>query len=355
MIHAIYVCFYNPATIVDERILGVLADNLILFLPLIYIIPSHILHLVILYVLIAPKSRKHFTGSFYRIFGIQSANNILHSSFYFLCVRGRFSTVFKSVLAALPTDGFFVAFPYVMAFYTSAALILLDFVLTFNRFSVILLKARYKTFWHRSFKYIVLFVLISPNILTWPMWFQDYIIAPPLKGYATYVWQARNPNVVSWISLSVGFAVLIIVSAVLDFLMNLYVMVALIKQQNKNQMFNQKTKSKQNEATADKKLFAVSICAFVGQLASFITQVILTLVSDKVVVNRMLYFQFFVVDYNTCVPAWSLFFMSNDIRRHILGVVGVQSASSTSVVAIATTGTDKKVTAPGKVTSTRTR
>ena len=245
--------------------------NLVAFIPLSYIVPSYLLYLITLYVMFLSKSKSNYTGSFYKIFGVSAINSILNSLFYYFFTRAMACPAFLSFYDALPNKGFAVTLYYILLYDTQHSSCLFDLLLSFNRFTVIIFKAKYKSFWRNKLMFVIPFMFLLPNLITQHLWFADvqlklYNESNPTRGYILdsqvdipYMKNSRNTSIV------------VLTCAVLSLCMNLYVCGFLIRQRWQNKAGNASANNK--TSTHNIKLFCFNLLVFSTQLASGTLQV----------------------------------------------------------------------------------
>lgn len=116
-------------------------NNLIVILPFIYIIPSFILYFIVLYVLLFSKASKKFLKtSFYKLFIMSAINNMAQFIMYFLYFKAPSGALFVWLFSSLPQKSIIWPIGMLLLYHTAIVQNFLDMLLTFNRFTVFILK-----------------------------------------------------------------------------------------------------------------------------------------------------------------------------------------------------------------------
>ena len=134
---------------------------------LIYIIPSYILYLLILWIMFLSPAKNNFSGSFYKLFGCSAINYLIQSIFYYFTLRFSYTPVFFPLVKDCAKSSWIYPIMYIFMFYSAAALHLYSVALSFNRFTVFIFKAGYAKFWKRWLKYILGFCILFPVCFAW--------------------------------------------------------------------------------------------------------------------------------------------------------------------------------------------
>uniref|UniRef100_A0AC35ESX4 Serpentine receptor class gamma n=1 Tax=Panagrolaimus sp. PS1159 TaxID=55785 RepID=A0AC35ESX4_9BILA len=205
--------------------------NLKLLLPYIYLIPTYILYLVILYVMFISKFKTQFYGSFYKIFGLSAIFNVICSILYNLQVRFPQTPALISIVHSWGSRSFFVTFLQTGIWYTYNVAHLLNFFISFNRFTVFLLKIHYNAFWRKWLSYFIGICLIVPCFLMWHVPFTDIYLKPKYSSDPNGLWNyaTGHPEIFSWMSASRFTVFLLTGTASCSLIFNCYVILQLVK------------------------------------------------------------------------------------------------------------------------------
>ncbi|KAE9553374.1 hypothetical protein FO519_003437 [Halicephalobus sp. NKZ332] len=278
--------------------MGAADTDILILLPLVYIIPTYILYIVELFTMFVNRSEMKFAGSFFNIWVSSAVNNLVCSILYFLTFRGAKAPALVGFYSIFPESGGFVTLILFVVYCTGAAQVVLDLILCFNRFTVVWLEARHVAFWKRYCKIFLFLAFLYPILTSWEAWFFDVRVLPVNASDLTqgYNWVPINPGAIPWMPIPLIVSGTVVITSTLSFLMNCYVCWYLLKQKkNKN--------GKKAVSKHDTRLFLYNLLIFFTQLVQ-------------------LYLQFFVMDVNSLAPAWFILFMSSTLRTSIAEVFG---------------------------------
>uniref|UniRef100_A0A7E4V524 Serpentine receptor class gamma n=1 Tax=Panagrellus redivivus TaxID=6233 RepID=A0A7E4V524_PANRE len=193
---------------------------------------------------------------------MQAVMGLIYNFTYTLCVRGVVVNMMGPLVEIWPKKGFFCALPYVLLYHGGCALTVLDAVISYNRLSIFTLKSRYRNFWKKATKYMIVFIIVAPNLQSWNLWFTKVTVRPFANGY---VWASDEPQNVPWMKNAINTVGIIFVCSVMSLINNCLTVLKLIKQR------------KINDSTYigdfDKKLFIYSLLIFLGHIFALIIQV----------------------------------------------------------------------------------
>ena len=236
--------------------------------PLIYMIPTYVLYCMELFVMFINRKRTQFAGSFFHIWVTSAINNLLCSILYFLINKGTEAPALYGFYSLLPESGFFPTLFMFILYFSGAFQSIIDLVLCFNRFTVVLLGTKYRDFWHNYGKYFIFVPFLIPVLMTWQTWFYDVKLFPmdPSDHTQGYLWSPMNFTIISWAPLPIIITSNVIITATLSFLMNSYVCWYIIKQK--------KGEPRRGVVSNhDIKLFLYNLLVFFVQLVQLFLQV----------------------------------------------------------------------------------
>ena len=251
-------------------------DILILF-PLIYMVPTYVLYIIELFTMFINRAGTKFAGSFFNIWVSSAINNLICSVLYYLTYRGTKAPALFNFYSLLPTSGFFTTLIIFIVYCSGAIQVILDLVLCFNRFTVILLGTRYIHFWKRYCKYFIFFAFFLPTLTSWEAWVFEVKLFPVnasdySKGYS---WVATNTAAIPWMSIPIIVASTVVITSSLSFVMNCYVCWYLIGQKrhkNGGKVFS----------NHDRKLFFYNLLIFFAQVIQLFLQVSLCYLNCRI-------------------------------------------------------------------------
>ncbi|KAE9553372.1 hypothetical protein FO519_003435 [Halicephalobus sp. NKZ332] len=278
--------------------MGAADTDILILLPLVYIIPTYILYIVELFTMFVNRRETKFASYFFNIWVSSATNNIICSVLFFLASRGLKAPALIGFYSILPGSGFFVTLIIFTLYCNGATQVILDLILCFNRFTVVWMGTGHVPFWRKYCNLFLFAAFFFPVLTSWEAWFFDVKLYPVNASDLTqgYSWIPTNPTRIPWMSIPLIVSGTVVVTASLSFLMNCYVCWYLLKQRkNKN---GKNVISKQ-----DLKLFLYNLLIFFSQAVQFCLQ-------------------FFVMDVNSLAPAWFILLMSSALRASIMDVFG---------------------------------
>lgn len=163
-------------------------------LSLLYIVPSLILYIIILYLIFFSSSKQKFSASFYWIFGFSAINYILHAVVYYFLIRFTAIPAFFTFLQNSPKENFFYPIFYALLYYSGHGIHLYSLMISFNRFTIFILKTRYDTFWRNYLKYILYLCVFGPLIFIWNFPFMN-IKNVEIVGYGAYIYSNNRISI----------------------------------------------------------------------------------------------------------------------------------------------------------------
>ena len=144
---------------------------------LIYIIPSIILYIMEIYVMFFGIHKSRFnTASFNKLFAIYAVNNVIAEILNYFFLRMGSAPVFFGLFERISGTHLVLALFWQLYYHTMLVNILVDFVLSINRFTAVLIPLRYKHFWDDKIKWIVICMIVVPYICFWPFPFEKITI-----------------------------------------------------------------------------------------------------------------------------------------------------------------------------------
>uniref|UniRef100_A0A914XTU8 Serpentine receptor class gamma n=1 Tax=Panagrolaimus superbus TaxID=310955 RepID=A0A914XTU8_9BILA len=128
-----------------------------------------------------------------------------------------------------------------------------------------------------------------------------------------YLSQA-NPAAIPWMDQSRNLAIILTVTSVLSFLMNMYVVVRLLRQR-----FCLKSVGGQSKKVSpqDTKMCIYTILIFSTEIISCIQQYAFITVTDDETMVAMFNIQYFIADFSTLAPAWFILATNKSLRHQI--------------------------------------
>ena len=242
--------------------------DLLILLPLIYMIPTYVLYIIELFTMFINRAGTKFAGSFFNIWVSSAINNLICSILYYLAYRGTKAPSLYGFYSILPEYGFFTTLILFIVYLTGAAQSFFDLLVCFNRFTIFAFKAKYGNFWKNYCKYLLFLCLLIPTLTSWEAWFFEVELFPVNSSDHSqgFSWTSTNPGAVPWMSVPMIVSVTVVITASLSFIMNSYVCWFLVKQSKvKN--------TKKLVSNHDMKLFLYNLLIFVTQLIQLFLQV----------------------------------------------------------------------------------
>lgn len=201
-------------------------------LALIYIIPSIYLYSVILYIIFFSSVKHKFSSSFYGLFGFSAINYIFHSVSYYILFRLINIPFFFSFVESWPNENILYLIGYAIGYYAFAVTNFCNLAISFNRFTIFILKNSYNTFWIRWLKWIIFGCIIIPIVFICNL---PFLGIQKIKTSDTvfYIGQTVYDFLPWWQPWQIMFYRLAIIS-VLSLIMNSYVIYSLVKRKSNN-------------------------------------------------------------------------------------------------------------------------
>ena len=203
--------------------------NIRVLAPLLYIVPLFILYLIIFFVMTCSKSQKQFNSWFLHYFKVGLLCNLGAVFFYYAYVRTSEAPIFLPMYSILPKTSFIITVAPFLSYYCLMASGICDAILALNRFSIFILKNRYKSFWRRCGVFFLLFILIFPGILNFHFFFTDVRIEPinasnPNDGYR---WDQFKKENIPWMQNSRNNMILTCIVGGICILCNTFIIIKL--------------------------------------------------------------------------------------------------------------------------------
>lgn len=246
-----------------------LGEDLKFILPLIYIIPSFIIYFIVLHLIFLGKNKSKFSGSFYKIFGCSAINYMIHATIYYFVLRVPTTPSFLPFVRTWPKRGPLLVAMFMILYYSAMANHLYSVLMSFNRFTVFILKIRYKPFWQKYVKWFILVCVLSPFLGVWQFILTDIVIEPDFDDQpnGTVHLTRFNKDVVPWMNHASILFYELCITASFSLFMNVVVVIYLIKQK----YFH--TAQSQAVSSQDIKMFIYSVLVFSTEVISIIQQV----------------------------------------------------------------------------------
>uniref|UniRef100_A0A914QI87 Serpentine receptor class gamma n=1 Tax=Panagrolaimus davidi TaxID=227884 RepID=A0A914QI87_9BILA len=188
---------------------------------------------------------------------------------------------------------------------------LFNLALSFNRFTVFLLRQNYQKFWNKNLRKVLAFCFLFPVLLVWHIPFTDIYVAQNnvFDSHSLRYVTEGNEDAISWMNNPRNTAILLSISSVLSLFMNLYVLTRLVihKLCSKKEV----TQIQRNITPQDIKLFIYTLLLF-GTEYSFVASA-----EDYNFILSMLDIQCYLIDFITLAPAWFILFTHKILRRQI--------------------------------------
>ena len=187
-----------------------------------------ILYGFIMYLIFISSTKKRsFDSSFYWIFGFSAINNIFHAISYYFTFRLTRIPLLYSWLATWPSESIYYVIIYTIMCYSASALRIYNFVLSFNRVTIFLLKSKHVSFWKQNLKYILAGCVLGPIIFVWNFPFLG-IQNIPMEGWVVFIGPTIT-DFVPWWERAQNLFILILVTSIAELLMNFYFIYGVFK------------------------------------------------------------------------------------------------------------------------------
>ncbi|KAE9555229.1 hypothetical protein FO519_001579 [Halicephalobus sp. NKZ332] len=231
---------------------------------------------------------------------------------------------------SLPEIGFFMTFIPVICYHCGVAVSLIDFFISLNRFTVILMKVNHKEFWRKIMPWIYVIVLILPNLFTWHFWLTDirnemYNASDPDQGY---YWDQYATENVPWMQNSRNMSIVIFGCAFPSCCMNFYVCFHLIKQKLSKTYSTSTYSEKQNV-----QLLIYTLLIFITEIGLGFVMLSFTVSTDAVFLEYVYSYMHYMFDIVSLAPAWFLFIVDGMIRTAIFQICVSKNISNTAIPA----------------------
>ena len=209
------------------------------------------------------RQRSQFNAvSFNRIFVIYAINNIIAELLYYFFFRIN-STAYNGLFQYLSNYHHIMAIAWQLLYHTSMTTNLLDFILSLNRFTAVLIPIGFKSFWNGKIKWVVAFVIIFPYICFWPFIFQEVTFVCTNIEFGHDIVFIRPPPIL-WPDPTSILGACVTVTCVACFFCNAYVGYKLHRRKNIGTSYYDKM---------EKLYFLFMMCVFGNQILSCSTQV----------------------------------------------------------------------------------
>ncbi|KAI1710713.1 srg family chemoreceptor domain-containing protein [Ditylenchus destructor] len=131
-------------------------------IPLFYAIPTFALNIFVNYIML-----RHLKTPFYRLYIFSNvAQCITWFSNYYM-FRASITPFFYPIYALIPPSGWIPTLLNFIPYYALYVYYFLEFILTFNRFTVVAFPLLYTRLWKKIMSYVMIFALLYPILLTW--------------------------------------------------------------------------------------------------------------------------------------------------------------------------------------------
>uniref|UniRef100_A0A7E4VWN4 Serpentine receptor class gamma n=1 Tax=Panagrellus redivivus TaxID=6233 RepID=A0A7E4VWN4_PANRE len=162
----------------EKRMNEMLDPDLVVFGPYIYVIPTFILYLRLLYILLISEHRTNFNSAFYRIFILKAVSSIICVVTFELCFRLPDAPGAAIFMRYLPPTGVFPKILLILCYHSGTVMFLMEGVVSLNRATTILLSTRHNSFWASLMPFVYLISAVFPLSFTWSLWFTDISLLP---------------------------------------------------------------------------------------------------------------------------------------------------------------------------------
>ena len=302
--------------------------NIVAFVTFAYSIPTYLLYILILYVILVDKNKINFSTSFYKLFCLSAVINfIFHITSYFF-FRATEIPFLIPVFKSLPENGFFMTLIPVIAYHTGVASAFVDFFISLNRFTVILLKEKFKEFWRKMMPWVYAIVLIVPNLCTWHLWLTDVRNKPYNESDIEqgYYWDENAKDNVPWMQNSRNMSIVIFGCVFPACFMNFYVCFHLIKRKLSKNSLPAIYDEKQNI-----QLLIFTFLIFLNEICLGFVMMSFTLSTDQVFLVNIYYYMGYMFDVVALTPAWFLFIVDGMLRNSIFKICASEEISAASI------------------------
>uniref|UniRef100_A0A914QKM7 Serpentine receptor class gamma n=1 Tax=Panagrolaimus davidi TaxID=227884 RepID=A0A914QKM7_9BILA len=318
------------------------------FLSFIYLIPTYLLYFIILYTIFFSRVKFKFSGSFIQLFGYSALIYLFSSFAYYFEIRVVKTPLFLPFVKSWGIRNFLITILHTFIWYLADATHLFNLALSFNRFTVFLLRQNYQKFWNKNLRKVLAFCFLFPVLLVWHIPFTDIYVAQNnvFDSHSLRYVTEQNEDAISWMNNPRNTAILLSISSVLSLFMNLYVLVRLIihKLCSKKEV----TQIQGNITPQDIKLFIYTLLLFGTEVINCCQQVIIfnnshlrevnpfsqmdfnpyhtrvslqysfvTATEDYYFILSILDIQCYLIDIITLAPAWFILFTHKILRRQI--------------------------------------
>ena len=298
-----------------------MAASIFVLFQLFYILLSIALYFIEIHTMFLSVHKHKFNKSaFNKLFVIYAINNMFAEILYYFFFQMMSAPIFFPLFKHLVGYNFVLALFWQLTFHFTIAANLLDFVLSFNRFTALSMPIRYTTFWNGKVKWIVVFIFVFPWLCFWPFVFgRIMMIYSPASE--SYYMMFTEPPPIQWPSPTSILGTFVTVTCIGCLLCNTYVGLKL---------YRRRYVMTDSNYEQEKLYFFFVMCVFTTQLLGCSTQVtlfwiffeklmfqwMLTYLNENIS-NFIIRYQFIIADLGSLLPAWALFLMNSALRRAI--------------------------------------
>uniref|UniRef100_A0A7E4VPS6 Serpentine receptor class gamma n=2 Tax=Panagrellus redivivus TaxID=6233 RepID=A0A7E4VPS6_PANRE len=297
---------------------------------LLCVIPTYCLYGIIAYLVFLSPHRRYYQGPFYKMFVVATGIAfILTVGIYFQGhVLG--APIFLPFVESLPHTGFLPTFFLCFLYYGIYAGQLINCALSFNRFSIIILKQSYHIFWNKYFRYLIFGILTTPILLVWQFIISNvriYIFDDNNESMGYHLMDFDPPK---WANKGKVMIGIYAVTAILSIIMNSVTLVFLVK--NSNITKNKSSDKNDDSSPNNIRFFICIMMSFVAESMTAVIQGLMNVIRYGTCTNPYLYtLQVLVSEFATLGPPWYLFLMSDELRRDMMGTIRGQAISKVNV------------------------
>uniref|UniRef100_A0A7E4ZRR8 Serpentine receptor class gamma n=1 Tax=Panagrellus redivivus TaxID=6233 RepID=A0A7E4ZRR8_PANRE len=243
--------------------------NMVVLLPYVYIIPTVIMYLILLYIFFFSKEKAKFCAAFYKIFIIQSIASIIGTIGFELSFRLPMAPVATPFIKSLPSEGFFPTVIQVILYNGFTVCLLCEALMSFNRATIVFMKMQFDQFWTKAMKYVYFLVFFLPNLITFNLWFQNVTIEPEFRDKPDLGvnWHERSYEYFGFMRTEVAYFIVFAIISVWNLIWNIYTLIYFVKRRNKAQTY---TASNTN---VELRMFLFSFIMFILQFATTLLSV----------------------------------------------------------------------------------
>uniref|UniRef100_A0A7E4V3B5 Serpentine receptor class gamma n=1 Tax=Panagrellus redivivus TaxID=6233 RepID=A0A7E4V3B5_PANRE len=284
-------------------------DYWFVIIPALYNLLTILISLVEVVIIIRASFKKEkttFKSSFYQIFAVDTVLRITEAVCFFMNCRMEIAPMFHEYFASLvETYNFWTQLVPILMYYTAFACQWMNLVLTFNRFTVFWMKAKYAVFWKRHTLRITIIALVIPLAPTIPMWTECFAIY--LDEWNFVSWDHKiHP---AWSNSDSAMA-MFVPSAFPALVMNLWMTAKLV---GSSSVAAKATRS-------DKRLWVLTLSMFLFNLLTTTVQFLFNI--EIVAANYLLvmHAQTIFFDLTVLLPSWVILWTSASFRSEVVFV-----------------------------------